>query len=147
MAFMILMYQLYLGIVNYKKHKLELYKGIYENVPSPLNFTSNTIASNSIRYFGFLVGHMACGFIILFHLIFILLIGIRIIYLRIRYFELILSVIVPLFVIYLLIMISISTIGKYLLIQHLEGSIGLRNRKFYSIFVYFIFIIGKIDLN
>lgn len=144
---MILMYQLYLGIVNYKKHKLELYKGIYENVPSPLNFTSNTIATNSIRYFGFLVGHMACGFIILFHLIFILLIGIRIIFLRIRYFELILSVILPLMVMYLLIMVSISTIGKYSFMQQLGESVSLRNRKFYSIFAYFIFIIGKIDLN
>jgi hypothetical protein len=129
---------------NYKKHKLQLFKGIYQDIPSAANLKSNTIVSKSVFYFGFLVGHMACGFIILFHFIFFILIAIRILSLQIPYFQLILAVTVPILVVYLLIMTITLLFGKSLLIQTMKGEFNSINRKTYAIFVYFSFFIGKI---
>jgi hypothetical protein len=136
--------QLFIGMQNYKKHKLQLFKGIYEDVPSAANFNPNSIASKSIHYSGFLVGYMAWGFIICFHLIFFTLSAIRIISLQIRYFEIILAITVPVLVVYLLKMVSISSAGKFLFIQDMEEKLNLKNRKIYAIFIYFNFFAGKI---
>ncbi len=141
---MIYTYQLYAGIQNYKKHKLQLFKGIYEDIPSTVKFAPNTIALKSIRYFGFVVGYMACGFIVLFHFILLTLIIIRIIFLQIPYIELVLAITVPVLVGYLLIMVIISSAGNFLFIQDMEGRLNLKNRKVYAIFIYFNFFIGKI---
>ncbi len=143
-AVAIFAYQLLIGMQNYKKHKLQLFKGIYEDVPSANNFNPNSIASKSIHYSGFLVGYMAWGFIICFHLIFFTLAAIHIISLQIRYFEIILAVTVPVLVIYVLKMVSISTAGKFLFIQDMEEKLNLKNRKTYAIFIYFNFFAGKI---
>lgn len=137
-------FQLYIGMQNYKKHKLQLFKGIYEDVPSAANFKPNTIAAKSVHYSGFLVGYMAWGFIIVFHMIFFLLSAIRIISLQIRYFELILAFTVPVLVVYLLKMVSTSSAGKFLFIQDMEDKLNLKNRKVYAIFIYFNFFAGKI---
>jgi len=139
-------FQLYIGIQNYKKHKLQLYKGIYEDVPSAANFSPNGIASRSVHYSGFLVGYMAWGFIICFHLIFFILSAIRVISLQIRYFELLLAITVPVLVVYLLKMVSMSSAGKFLFIQDMEEKLNLKNRKVYAIFIYFNFFAGKIYL-
>jgi hypothetical protein len=133
-------FHLFYGINNYKKHKLQLFKGIYEDISSATNFTSNTIASNSIRYFGFLVGHMTCGFLVLFHLIFFFLIAIRIISSSIHYNELVFTIIIPVLVVYSLITVGISTAARFLFIQNI-------NRKIYAIFVYFTFFAGKMYLS
>ena len=143
-TFMIYGGQLYLGMKNYKKHKLDLYRGIYEDVPSAVNFTPNSIVSKSVHYSGFLVGYLAWGFIISFHLILLILCLIRIISLQMRYIELILAVTVPITVVYLLKMITVSTTGKFLFMQDMENKLNLDNRKTYAIFVYFNFFAGKI---
>jgi len=136
--------QLYLGIKNYKRHKLQLFKGIYEDVPSAANFNPSSIAAKSVHYSGFLVGYMAWGFIICFHIIFFIFSLIHIISLQIRYFELVLAITVPVLVVYLLRMASTSSAGKFLFIQDMDEKLNLKNRKVYAIFVYFNFFAGKI---
>jgi cytochrome c oxidase subunit IV len=129
---------------NYKKHKLQLYKGIYVDIPSASNFKPSSIASNSVHYSGFLVGYMAWGFVICFHLILLILMGIRVLSLQIRHFEIALSIIVPILVIYLLKMLSMTSAGKFLFIQKVTDRLNSRSRKTYAIFVYFNFFAGKI---
>jgi hypothetical protein len=130
---------------NYKKHKLQLFIGIYQDIPSAVNFNPNAIASNSIRYFGFLVGHITCGFLTLFHFIFFFLIAIRIISSRIHYNPLVFTIIIPAFVAYLLTTVGISTAAKFLFIQDISR-FNLKNGKMYAIFVYWTFFAGKIYL-
>ena len=132
---------------NYKRHKLQLFKGIYEDVPSASNFNLSSIAAKSVHYSGFLVGYMAWGFIICFHLIFFMLSAIRIIAWQIRYFEILLAVTVPVLVVYLLKMVSTSSAGKFFFIQDKAAKLNLTNRKFYAIFLYFNFFAGKIELK
>jgi len=140
----IIILQLIIGMKNYKKHKLQLFKGINEDIPSASNFTSNQIVSKSVHYFGFLVGYIACSFIILFHLIIFILCSIRIISLRIPYIEFLLGTIVPVMVVYLLIRVSMLSAGSFLF-RH-EEKPSLKNRQAYAIFVYVNFFIGKIYL-
>ncbi len=137
-------FQLFIGMQNYKKHKLQLFKGIYEDVPSAANFKPNSIAAKSVHYSGFLVGYMAWGFVICFHLIFLLLSAIRIISVHMRYFELILAITVPVLVVYLLKIMGTSSAGTFLFVQDSEEKLNLKNRKVYAIFVYFNFFAGKI---
>jgi hypothetical protein len=136
-------FQLFIGMQNYKKHKLQLYKGIYDDVPSAENFKPNSIASHSVHYSGFLVGYMAWGFVICFHLVFILLAAIRMISLQIRNVELVLAIIVPILVVYLLKMTSMSSAGRFLFIRNIDEKLDLKSRKTYAIFVYFSFFAGK----
>lgn len=140
-------FQLYLGMQNYKKHRKDLYKGIYEDVPSAANFTPNSIASKSVHYSGFLVGYMAWGFVICFHLIFLILSLIRIISLQLRYIEFVLAFTVPVLVVYLLKMVSTSSAGKFFFIQDMDEKLNLKNRKTYAIFVYFNFFAGKREVH
>ncbi|CAF3644565.1 unnamed protein product [Rotaria sp. Silwood1] len=132
-------FQLFVGMQNYKKHKLQLYQGIYVDVPPATNFKRSSIASNSVHYSGFLVGYMAWGFVICFHLILLILIGIKILSLQIRQIELALAIIVPILVIYLLKMLSMTSAGKFIFIQKLDNKLNLKSRKTYAIFVYFSF--------
>ncbi|CAF1115140.1 unnamed protein product [Rotaria sordida] len=132
-------YQLCIGMQKYKKHKLQLNKGIYSEIPSEKEFKLSSIASNSVHYSGFLVGYMAWGFVICFHLILLILIGIRILTFQIRYIELVLAIIVPILVIYLLKMLSMRSAGKFLFIQNLDNKRKLECGKIYAIFLYFSF--------
>jgi cytochrome c oxidase subunit IV len=140
-------FQLLSGMQNYKKHKLQLYKGLYEDIPRSLdNLKPSTIATNSVHYSGFLVGYMAWGFVICFHLILAILIGIRIISFQIRHTELVLAIVVPVLIIYLLKMTSMKSVGKLLFIQKLDNKkkkLNLKSRKTYALFVYFSFFAGK----
>ena len=61
--------QLLIGAQNYKKHKLQLYKGFYVDIPPASKFKRDYIASHSVHYPGFLVGYMAWGFVICLHLV------------------------------------------------------------------------------
>ena len=135
--------QLFIGMKNYKKHKKQLFKGIYEDIPSPANFRPTSIASKSVHYSGFLVGYMAWGFLICFHLILLIMTGLHFISLQIRYIEVILAVVVPVLVIYLLKMASTSSAGKFLFIHDVDEKLNLTNRKSYAIFVYFNFFAGR----
>ena len=136
-------FQLLTGMQNYKKHKLQLYQGFNIDVPAATNFKPSSIASNSVHYSGFLVGYMAWGFVIFFHLILLIMIGIKILSLQIRRIEMGLAIIVPILVIYLLKMLSITSTRKLLFIRQLENRLNLKSRKTYAIFVYFSFFAGK----
>ncbi|UJR37331.1 hypothetical protein I4U23_030039 [Adineta vaga] len=132
-------FQLFIGMQNYKKHKSQLYKGIYVDVPSAMNFKPSSMASNSVHYSGFLVGYMAWGFVICFHLILFILIGLKIVSLQIRHIELVLAIVVPVLVIYFLKMLSMRSAGKFLFIQKMDDKLNLKSRKMYAMFVYFSF--------
>lgn len=142
-AFLIYAGQLFLGMQNYKKHKMDLYKGIYDDVPSATNFKANSIVSKSAHYSGFLVGYMAWGFLISFHLILVVLSFIRIISFQMRYVELILAITVPVIVVYLLKMVSASSAGTLCFMQIDGDKVNLNNRKTYAVFLYFNFFAGK----
>lgn len=131
---------------NYKRHKIELYQGICTDIPLAFNFQPSSIASNSVHYSGFLVGYMAWGFVICFHLVLVILIGIRVLSLQIRYIEFALSIIVPILVIYLLKMLSMTSAGKFLFIQKLDNKLNLQSRKTFAVFLYFSFFAGKIKM-
>ncbi|CAF4063529.1 unnamed protein product, partial [Adineta steineri] len=131
--------QLFIGMQNYKRHKLQLYRGIYVDVPSIINFKPSSIASNSVHYSGFLVGYLAWGFVICFHLILLITIAIKIVWLQIRHIEIILTIVVPVLVIYFLKMLSMRSAGKFLFIQQLDDKLNLKSRKTYALFIYFSF--------
>ena len=137
-------FQLFLGMQNYKKHRTQLYRGIYEDVPSAAYLKPNAIAAKSVHYSGFLVGYMAWGFVICFNLIFFILSALSVITVRTRSIELILAVTVPVLVIYLLKITTTSSAGKFLFIQDMDEKLSLKNRKTYAIFIYFNFFAGKI---
>lgn len=143
-TFMIYSFELFLGMQNYKKHKLALYRGIYEDIPSAANFKPNSIVSKSVHYSGFLVGYIAWGFIISFHLILIVLTVVRLISFQMRYVELILAITVPVTVVYLLKMVSASSAGTLLFMRNMDEKLNLDNRKTYAIFLYFNFFAGKL---
>jgi hypothetical protein len=126
-------------------HKLQLFQGIYENIPSAANFKSKTMAVESIHYPGILVGYMAWGFIICSHLIFFLFIVIGLLPLKTPFTDLVVVLIVPLFVIYLLKTTILSTAADILLfVRDVNEKLNLRNRKMYAVFVSFNFFAGKI---
>jgi hypothetical protein len=135
--------QLLVAIQNYKKHKRQLYKGIYEDIPLANNFKLNDMASSSVHYSGFLVGYMAWGFFICFHSVLIILILIRLVSLRHPYVQIFLTISVPIFIVYLLKMTSMKFIGQLLFTQKFHTKLRLKNRMTYAIFVYFSFFAGK----
>ena len=132
---------------NYKRHKMQMFKGIYTDIPSPINFSSDSMVYRSVRYSGFLVGHTACGFLLYFHLILFIGIVIQLISLKIPFVQSLLEITVSVFVLYLLIMVGTPLIGRWFLLHRMENKLSLRNRKFYAIYIYFSFIIGKNSLT
>ena len=140
---LIFAFQLFIGMQNYKKHKIQLYQGIYYEIPPAKNFRPSAIASNSVHYSGFLVGYMAWGFVICFHVILLIFIAFKILSLQIRAIEIVLSIVVPILIIYLLKMLCIQSAGKFLFIPKLDDKLNLRSRKTYAIFVYFSFFAGR----
>ncbi|CAF1148324.1 unnamed protein product, partial [Didymodactylos carnosus] len=133
------LWQLFNGMLTYKKHKKELFQGIYLNVPTSAGMKPNSVAAKSVHYSGFLVGYMAWGYIICFHLIFFVLGILRLFRARVRYIELLMTIIVPVLVIYLMKLVMVSSAGKCLFIQDLGDKLNLKNRKTYAVFVYFNF--------
>ncbi|CAF1222632.1 unnamed protein product [Didymodactylos carnosus] len=125
---------------NYKKHKKELFQGIPSiDIPLPKGMKNNSVASKSVHYSGFLVGYMAWGYIICFHVLFFVLGMLRLIRARIRHIELLMTIIVPILVVYLMKLVMVSSVGKFIFIQDLGEKLNLKNRKTYAIFVYFNF--------
>ena len=137
--------QLFIGMQNYKRHKLQLYKSIYVDIPAANFFEWDYIASNSVHYSGFLVGYMAWGFVICFHLVLLIAIGFRVLSLQIRSFEIALTIIVPICVVYLLKLLGMKSAGKFAFIPNNEKKLTSESRKTYAIFVYFSFFAGKIE--
>ncbi|CAF4408462.1 unnamed protein product, partial [Rotaria sp. Silwood2] len=114
-------------------------KGHITFIKSYIEYSANIVVSKSLRYSGFLIGYMAWGFVICFHLILLLLISIRILLFKIRHIELILAIIVPVLIIYVLTMLSMKSIGKFLFIQNIDKKPMLKCGKLYEIFAYFSF--------
>jgi hypothetical protein len=139
--------QLLLGLQQYKIDRKKIIKQINEGIPPIEYFKPSIMTSNSLHYPDFLVGYMAWGFVICFHLILLILIGIRILSSEIRHVEIALGIIVPVIIIYLLKMGSMKKVGKYLFIQKKEkdDKQELKYPQTYAVFIYFIFFAGKIE--
>ena len=116
-TFILFGFQLLIGMQNYKKHRIELYQGIYRDIPSAANYQSSKMVSNSVHYSGFLVGYMAWGFVICFHVILLIFTGIRSYSSEIRHIELALIILVPVLVIYLLKMTFMQSAAKILFVH------------------------------
>lgn len=140
-------WQLFLGICNYKKHKQQLFKGIYEEVPSVANFNVHSIPSKSVHYSGYLVGYMAWGFVISFHIILLFLTLLRVLTIQTYYLEIVLAFAVPVMLIYLLNILGNSTAGRFFFVRTLDEKLNLENRKTYAIFVYFNFFAGSLNFS
>lgn len=137
--------QLLFGIQQYKIHKTELQKNINHRIPPIEYFDRDLIASNSVHYPGFLIGYLAWGFVLCSHLILAILIGIRIIYLNIRYATLVLGVIVPILMLYLLKTVSMRRSGDSLLIRRnkTNDKCALKHPRCYARYIYFMFFAGN----
>jgi len=138
--------QLLFGMQQYKNDKKELEKKIL--LRKYVNPSST--ASDSVHYPGFLVGYMAWGFVISFHLILLILIGIRVLYLQIHHVKMAFSIIIPVIIIYLLKSVTLTTIGEILFISRKKkdkkvDKPKLKNPSSYAIFIYFVFFAGKIE--
>jgi hypothetical protein len=136
-AVLLITYHLFMSIKNYKRHKLQLLKGIYKDIPSPESFQLGTIQSNYIRYCGFFIGHTVCSWIVYYYLIFFILNIIQLLFLPIPSIQSLLSIIVSVLVIYLLAMTYIQCHANLCFAENI-------NRKIGGIFMYFIFLVGKI---
>ncbi|CAF4947868.1 unnamed protein product, partial [Rotaria magnacalcarata] len=131
--------QLFAGMKNYKRHKQQLYKGLSTEIPPANHFKWTSIVSDSVHYSGFLVGYMTWGFVICFHLVLLVAIGVRLMTLHVPYTELALPIIVPLVVIYLLKISLMTSTGKILFIENDHKTYYLKSIRTYAIFVYFSF--------
>jgi hypothetical protein len=146
LTFILFSFQLFKTMKNYKKHKLQLYKGFYEEIPSGINFDLNSNARDSIHYPGFLVGYVVWGFIIYFHLILIILTVIQTTLFD-QFIKVLFDFIVPILVIYLLSIISMSLSGQLMFIGMLDQKPILKKRQTHAIILYFYFFAGKFYLK
>jgi cytochrome c oxidase subunit IV len=140
--------QLSQGLSCYKSHKLQIYKGIYMDIPSSKCFDPGSMAADSVHYSGFLIGYMAWSFVICFHMIFFILVTVRIVSLHIPNANLIFTIVVPGLVFYLLKRCAISFAGEYVLATKKDGGTEKdisKRREFYSTLIYFSFFAGEFD--
>jgi hypothetical protein len=143
-SFLLFAFHLIKGMKNYKKHKLQLYKGLHDVIPRSLDdLKPIEIVTNSVHYSGFLVGYMAWGFVICFHLILAILVGRRILPLQTRHVELTLGIISPVLVIYYLKMALMDLAAKFVFINGVDKDLPLRNSKLYAVLLYFVFFAGE----
>jgi hypothetical protein len=145
-TFILFGFQLFIGIRIYKKHRIELYRGIYRDIPSAANYQSSKMVANSVHYSGFLVGYMAWGFVICFHVTLVIFTAIRSYSSESRHTELGLIILAPVLVVYLLKMTFMRSAAKILFVHETDNPLirdKLKNRGIYAIFVYFMFFAGK----
>ncbi|CAM2721891.1 unnamed protein product [Rotaria socialis] len=140
-AFIISALQLCISTNNYKRHKQQLYKGIYAEVPMLKNVKANSIILKSVHYFGFFVAYMAFGLVVIFHLMFFIFCSIRIIVENTYVFTSTFRTVVPVLVVYLLILLCMTSVGKVSLIQNSNENVNLKNRKMYAILLYVYFFV------
>ena len=140
-------YHLIIGMRNYKKHRIQLRKRIYEDIPSPIqrNISLNKMPSYAVHHSGFLVSYMAWGFVICFHLILIIAILFRLVRMQIRVINLTSSIIIPIVLVYMLKMASMTSIGRFLVIRQSDSNRLIKDRESYAIFVYFSFFAGRCE--
>lgn len=115
-------------------------------------FKSNLIASDSTHYSGSLIGHMAWGFVICFHMILLICIVVRLVYQQAPDTVPVLNILTPLVVAYMLRNAFVKHLAHiFLTNRHKEKN---KTKKYksgdpfsYSIFAYFMFFAGRIFRN
>jgi hypothetical protein len=138
LTFSLFSFQLFVTMKNYKRHKLQLYKGFYKEIPAGIKIN----AIDSIHYPGFLVGYMIWGVSVVFHLILIVQT------ISLDYFiKVLLDFILPILVIYLLSIISMSLIGQFVFIRMPDKKSRLKYRQIHAILLYFSFFAGNVYLK
>lgn len=147
--------QLVDGMKKYKVHKKQLSQGFYEDIPQPTHISRQSILSHSVHYSGYLVGYMAWGFVICFHLTTIICIIIRLILRQVYRIDIILQITIPILMFYLLKTLILGALSHTFLLRKaytksfnadVEGSVDLtlKNLKLYGVFTYFSFFAGKL---
>ena len=137
--------QLLLGMKNHKNDKKKLYKENKARESPKWRVT----ASTSAHYSGLLIGYMAWGFVICFHLLLVIFIIIRVLYLQTLHIVLALNFVVPVLVLYGLKWVIVHAIEKVLFSQNKttkskKDEPPCYNPVIYAIYVYVIFFAGKI---
>jgi len=149
--------QLLYGMKMYRHDRRKLEKGKHKEIPMIKYFKPSVIAGNSVHYSGFLVGYMAWGFVICFHVILLIAIIMRLLPSPHPHIQLALGIIVPIIVIYFLKRIIMTTVGEYFFVRVKKDKhdkhtskkdqnyeLTLKNTENYEIFVYFMLFAGKI---
>jgi len=137
--------QLSLGLKQYKIDRNKIINKIYKGILSIEDFKPSIMASSSSHYPGFLVAYMAWGFVIFFHFILLILIGIQILSSQIRHVQIALGIVVSVIISHLFKTAGTVKVGKYLFIQKKDDKRELKSPEIYAIFTYFIFFAGKIE--
>ncbi len=142
--------QLFLGMKQFRKDKQEPSKISKKKKSKKKDSNSGSFVADSIHFPGFLIGYMAWGFVICFHLILFIFILIRITILQVAHIVTIMKVIVPLVVLYWSKKVIVKTIGEYLSIslprkQQKTTSHRMNDPGNYAIYIYFILFAGKIE--
>jgi hypothetical protein len=109
--------QLLYGMKMYRHDRRKLEKGKHKEIPMIKYFKPSVIAGNSVHYSGFLVGYMAWGFVICFHVILLIAIIMRLLPSPHPHIQLALGIIVPIIVIYFLKRIIMTTVGEYFFVR------------------------------
>lgn len=112
---------------------MQMFKGMIVDILAAMDFSPDIIASRSIRYSAFLVGHTTFGFVVYFHLILFIVIVIA---------QTVCEISVFVLVFYLLIIAGISLIGRWFLVHTMAHRLILSHEKFVGIS---IFILGQIS--
>jgi hypothetical protein len=141
----------------YRHDRRKLEKGKHKEIPMIKYFKPSVIAGNSVHYSGFLVGYMAWGFVICFHLILLIAIIMRLLPSPHPHIQLALGITVPIIVIYFLKRMTVTTVGEYFFVRVKKDKhdkhtskkdqnyeLTLKNTENYEIFVYFMLFAGKI---
>ena len=144
-------WQLYNGMQNYKRHKLQVYKGKYVDIPDFSSLSKNETISSSLHYPGFLVVYVAWGYTICFHLVLVVFIIVRLVPIDNFYLQVSLTIAIPILVIYFLKTGSISCFSRYFFTNNLTNNDTneplerwkIRNQKCYAILLYLTFFAGK----
>ena len=139
---------------NFQRDKQELFKKEkrmkFLNKPKP---KWNSIAINSTHYSGFLIGHLAWGFVICFHMILLLCILLRLIWLQTPNTVSVLNIFIPIIVAYFLRKVIVNVLGDHHLSQRRQKKIDKKmsynsdHSGIYAVFAYFMFFAGKLCGN
>ncbi len=135
--------QLLAGMANYREHKKQLRQGIFEDIPWISSQKEYSIMGTSVKYSGFLVGYIAWGFVISFHIILFVLGLICLLLIRISSAQLLVGVLVPVIVVCCLRSGSLAVIIRCISSKDDNKTLKEENRRSYAILVYFGFFASK----
>ncbi|KAL7668127.1 hypothetical protein ACOME3_008842 [Neoechinorhynchus agilis] len=113
--------QLVNSIKQYRSNKLMMFKAVFEDIPSARYLKPNKIVAQSVHYSGFVIGYTAWGFVILFHTLLIIASTISVtLSQRVPLFEIVMTFITPIVVIYILKLLLVRSATRVTFTQGLN---------------------------